>query len=76
MTTHKTLHPRDDIDYMYQEKKEEEDSLALRTELTHQQKDSVIILEKCAHGVMVVVWNGQGDTNSNPGQGRLHFTLH
>ena len=28
-----------------------------------------------AHGVMVIVeGNGHGDTNSNPGRGRLHFT--
>ena len=30
MTIHKTLHRRDDEDYMYQEKKEEEDSLVLK----------------------------------------------
>ena len=28
MTTHKALHSRDDIDFMYQEKKEEEDTSA------------------------------------------------
>ena len=30
---------------------------------------------KRAHGVMlIVVGNGHGDTSSNPGRGRLHFT--
>ena len=27
-----------------------------------------------AHGVMVVVGNGHGDTSSNPGRDGLHFT--
>ena len=31
MTMHKALHPRDDIDYIYREKREEEDLLALKT---------------------------------------------
>ena len=30
MTLHKTLYPRDDIDYMSQEKEEKEDSSGLR----------------------------------------------
>ena len=30
MTRHKALHPKDDIDYMSQENKEEEDSPALK----------------------------------------------
>ena len=36
MTIHKVLNPRDDVDYMYQEKKEEEDLPALKTALMHQ----------------------------------------
>ena len=37
---HKALHPRDDLtDYMCQEKKEEEDMLALKTVLAHQYND-------------------------------------
>ena len=30
MTMHKVLHPRDDVDSMFQEKKEKEDSSSLR----------------------------------------------
>ena len=40
MIMHKALHSRDDVDYIYQEKKEEEDSLALKTALTHPCKGS------------------------------------
>ena len=36
MAMHRTLHPRDDIDNMRQEKEEEEDSPALKIALTHQ----------------------------------------
>ena len=39
MTMHKTLHPRDDVDRLYQEKKAEDDLLALKTVLTHQNND-------------------------------------
>ena len=31
MTMHKALHPRDDIDYIYLEKREEEDLRVLKT---------------------------------------------
>ena len=34
----KALHPRNDIDYMYQEKKKEEDTLVLGIALMHQLK--------------------------------------
>ena len=40
------LYPRDDIDYMCQEKKEEEDTLALRIDLMHQYKDSKTTLKR------------------------------
>ena len=40
MTMHMALHPTDDIDYIYQEKKEEEDSLALKIAWIHQYDDS------------------------------------
>ena len=34
-------------------------------------------MQKGDRGVMViVVGNGHGDTSSNPGRDRLHFTLH
>ena len=60
MTTHKVLHPRDDIDRQY-EKKGEDDSSALKI--------------GGARGVMViVVGNGHSDTSSNPGRDWLHFT--
>ena len=41
MTTHKALHPRDDVDrlYMCQEKKEEEDSLAFEIESMYRYND-------------------------------------
>ena len=35
MTTHKALHPRDDIDFMSQEKKEDEDSPAFKIASMH-----------------------------------------
>ena len=37
---HKTFHPKDDIDYLCQEKKGEEDSSALKIASMHQYKDS------------------------------------
>ena len=42
MIMYKTLHLRDDVDtdYMYQEKREEEDLPALKTALTHRYNDS------------------------------------
>ena len=33
MTMQEALHPKDEINYMYQEKKDEEDSLALKIAL-------------------------------------------
>ena len=39
MTMHKALPPRDDFDRLYQEKKEEEDLLVLKTVLTRQYND-------------------------------------
>ena len=39
MTMHKALCPRDDIDYMCQEKKKEEESLALKIAWMYQYKD-------------------------------------
>ena len=45
MKIHKALHPRDDVDrdYMFQEKREEEDLAGLKTALTHRYNDSKII---------------------------------
>ena len=40
MTMHKPLHPKDDTDYMRQEKLEEEDSPALKITWMHQYVDS------------------------------------
>ena len=41
MSMNKALHPRDVIDYMCQEKKEEEDSLAIKIALMHRYKDFI-----------------------------------
>ena len=43
MTMHKALHPRDNVDIMFQEKREEEDLPALKTALTHRYNDSKTI---------------------------------
>ena len=43
MTMLKALHLRDDVDYMFQEKREEEDLPALKTALMHQYNDSKAI---------------------------------
>ena len=43
MTIHNSLHPRDDMNYMCQEKKEEKNLLALRISSMYQNKDSIII---------------------------------
>ena len=40
MTMHKTLHPRDDVDYMYLEKRDEENLPASKTALTHRYNGS------------------------------------
>ena len=40
MIMHKALHPRDDIDYTYQKKKEEEVSAALNIASVNQHEDS------------------------------------
>ena len=40
MTMHKAICPRDNIDFMSQEKKEEVDSSAVNTAWMHQNKDS------------------------------------
>ena len=43
MTMHKALHHSEDVDYMYLEKREEEDLPALKTTLTHRYNDSKTI---------------------------------
>ena len=40
MTIHKALRPRDDIDRLCEEKREEDDLLALMTALAHQYNDT------------------------------------
>ena len=39
MTMHKALHPRDNVDRLYQEMKEEEDSPVLKIALMHRYID-------------------------------------
>ena len=56
-TMHTALHPRDDIDYMYQEKKEEEASPALKITSIHRYDDSRIWRTEAE--VTLVLYNGQ-----------------
>ena len=43
---HNALHPKDEVDYMYQEKKEEEEnSVALKIRCTHHNEKSLTTLK-------------------------------
>ena len=50
-TIHLALHLRDDIDYMCQEKKEEEDLSSLRIVRMYQHKDSNTMLKRAKKGL-------------------------
>ena len=59
---HKALHPRDDVDYMLQEKKEEGDFPALKTALTHRYND---YLQKHDGGLITAIRNDTDNTMDN-----------
>ena len=66
MTKQKALHPRDDVtDYIYQERREEEDLSGSKTALTHRYNDSRTAQKKHEAGLITPIKNYTDNSKDN-----------